>query len=98
MLKNLMETIVIQKFDSFAHQYENCKCQRCREDILALTLNQLKPKYVMTDEGELYAKLTLLSQEEDYNLTMVIAKAIKMVNDNPRHSKEDIQHMESKEE
>lgn len=85
MMKNIMEAVVSHKLDDFLSQYDICKCGHCKEDITACTLNQLPPKYAVTDEGELYAKVSLLSPEEEYALTIALAKAIKLISDNPRH-------------
>ncbi len=85
MLKNVMESLVSDKLDEFWSKMDTCKCNKCKSDVLACTLNQLTPKYVATNEGELYAKLSLLSKEHEYTITIALAKAIKLVNENPKH-------------
>ena len=36
-----------------------CKCDKCKADVAAYTLNRLHPPaYVASSQGELYARLT----------------------------------------
>lgn len=62
-----------------------CTCDKCRLDISAISLNNLKPKYVVTDKGRLYAKLETLSYQYETDVTIEVTKAIKIVSGNPRH-------------
>ena len=41
MYKNVMEHVVEQKLDEIMKSYDGCKCERCRSDIAAITLNNL---------------------------------------------------------
>lgn len=85
---NVMETLVIGKLDELWKNVDSCKCETCRNDILACTLNHLTPKYVVTREGELYARLHELSFEHDYEIVIELTKAIKIVSENPKHVNE----------
>lgn len=85
---NVMEILAVQKLDDVWDTLDCCKCEKCRNDIIALTLNQLSPKYVVTREGELYARLTELSNEEEREILIAIAKSAQMVKDHPKHELE----------
>jgi len=86
-LKNYMEDAVFQVLDGIlASRPELCKCERCRLDIAALTLNSLMPRYVVTDKGEIYAKTQQLHHQFEADVIPVILKAIESVAANPRHS------------
>jgi competence protein ComFB len=84
---NKMEEIVIGMADDLiSKQDENtCKCDRCRMDIIALALNSLPPKYVVTTIGNAVTNVSLNSSQGKANITMAICKAIEVVKGKPRH-------------
>lgn len=44
---NVMESAVLQKLDSILERFTCCRCDRCKKDIVALSLNKLPPKYMV---------------------------------------------------
>lgn len=82
---NVMEKLVVEKLDNLWDTLDNCKCERCRNDIIALTLNQLGAKYVVTPEGELYAKLCTMASGYELEILKAIAKSVRMVKEKPNH-------------
>ena len=87
MLKNYMELIVDNLLPTILNEYKDiCRCPRCIEDIKAITLNQLKPLYVVTEKGNIYAKLNELQMQFKADLTKEIIQAINIVSNNPRHN------------
>jgi competence protein ComFB len=80
-----MEFLVVQKLEDVWETLDCCKCDKCRNDIIALTLNQLPAKYVVTKEGELYARLAELSNEEEREILIALAKSAKLVKAHPKH-------------
>lgn len=84
-IKNYMEVCVIDMLDSVLEQVNSCKCEKCRLDILAISLNSVQPKYVVTKKGELYTKLSALQQQFDVDIISAITKATVIVNRNPHH-------------
>lgn len=86
MVKNITEMLVEKKLDELLAKDETCcKCQQCREDIIAYTLNQLSPHYVSTDQGQLFSKAKMLSINYEVEITTALAKSMKLVSENPRH-------------
>lgn len=83
--RNVMEMLVVQKLDEMWDTIDCCKCEKCKMDIIACTLNQLTPKYVVTKEGELYARLCELNNEHEIEIIIALTKAIKTVKDKPKH-------------
>ncbi|MDD2446878.1 MAG: late competence development ComFB family protein [Tissierellia bacterium] len=84
-IKNYMEEVVFNHMDKVLNNMEICKCEKCRMDIAAIALNNLPTKYVVTQKGELYSKVsTLLSQFEVDAITTITKAAIK-INENPQH-------------
>lgn len=82
---NYMEVLVEEELDNMIEKIGVCKCDRCRMDIKALALNSLTPKYVVTDSGKLYTKISLLQQQFDVDVLAAITKAALIVKENPRH-------------
>lgn len=62
-----------------------CKCEKCRYDIACLAVNRLKPNYVVSEHGRLYAKTKMLSQQSRTDVLTEILKAIEKVTANPHH-------------
>lgn len=86
-LKNYMETLVLDQLDSVLAKYPNCcKCEQCRQDIAILALNNLPPKYISSNKGSLFMKLQTMSMERSIQIVEQLAKAIEIVQKNPRHS------------
>jgi len=79
-----METLVLQILDEMWGTLDCCKCDKCKMDIITCTLNQLPPKYVVTKEGELYARLCELNNEHEVEIIIAITKAINTVKENPK--------------
>ena len=84
-LKNYMEDIVAHKLDLLSNEIEICDCGRCRMDIMAYVLNKLPPKYVVTNKGTIFAKLSVLQSQFDIDIVSLITQAAAMVQANPRH-------------
>lgn len=85
-LHNVLEDEVLQIIDSFIFKnMDICKCSVCRLDIAALSLNNLKPEYVVSSKGELYIKLNNMSKQRNADLLTTITRAAEVVSKNPRH-------------
>jgi competence protein ComFB len=86
-LVNLMEREVKSTINKILKNKRGsiCDCEKCKLDIAAIALNNLKPQYVVTDKGQLYGKLNTLDYQFDVDLTKEITKAIEIVSKNPHH-------------
>lgn len=84
-VKNIMEDIVCNRMESIIKKVGCCECEHCMSDVASYVLNRIKPKYVSTVSGELYSKSTLLNQETENELILLIAEAAQIVKENPRH-------------
>ena len=54
-------------------------------DIMAIALNDVPPKYVVTDAGELFSKVRELEQQFEVDIETAIVKAAIYVSKNPKH-------------
>lgn len=86
MLKNMTEILAEQKLDALWKAQECCKCEKCREDVLARALNKLPPHYVSTDAGGLYERAKMLNSRYDFEIMREVAMAIQAIKDQPRHT------------
>lgn len=84
-LTNYMESLVMDSIDTIMEKMGVCKCERCKMDIAALALNSLTPKYVVTDSGKLYAKISLLQQQFEVDVLSALTRAALIVKQHPRH-------------
>ncbi len=84
-IHNYMEELVRIMIDGVLQDFDVCKCPQCRSDIMAITLNMLPPKYVVTKTGEAYSKTNLLIQQFEVDIITAITKACEIVNKAPRH-------------
>ncbi|KAB2951663.1 late competence development ComFB family protein [Heliorestis acidaminivorans] len=89
MLHNLMEDVVKQLFDDVISLHpEICQCDHCRHDIMAVALNHLPPRYVVTVKGEVYTKINMLAQQFRIDAIAAIAQGMVTVTKKPRHDKD----------
>lgn len=65
-----------------------CKCDKCKADIAAYALNRLGAKYVVSTEGELYARTEILDKDFNTALLVTLTEAMELVAKNPKHDKE----------
>jgi competence protein ComFB len=62
-----------------------CKCERCKDDILAYAMNRLPSRYVSTDEGNAYVKAQYLNPQLQSDILRELAIAVDVVGKKPRH-------------
>jgi len=86
-IKNYMEVCVVELLDDVLKNLNACTCDNCQHDILAIALNALPAKYVVTKKGELYSKINNLQHQFDVDIISAIAKASVIVSRNPRHGR-----------
>ena len=87
-LVNMMEIIARQKLDDMLENMNCCKCEKCYLDMLAYALNNLKPMYVNSKEGELFSKVRSMSYQSSVDIDVAVASAINIVSSSPRHDTE----------
>lgn len=84
-IKNYMEEIVFNQIKDVLDDINVCKCEKCMLDIAAIALNDLPPKYIVTEKGELYSKINALKQQFEVDVVAAITKAAVLVKRRPRH-------------
>ncbi|HZJ58087.1 MAG TPA: late competence development ComFB family protein [Clostridia bacterium] len=84
-LKNYVEELVTNMLDELSVRGDFCTCRRCRLDMIAYALNRIPAKYVVTQTGEVYTKISHLEQQLEVDITVALTQAIETVSKNPRH-------------
>lgn len=84
ILYNVMEKLVIDKLDITLKKMNCCRCDRCKEDIIAIALNNLKPMYIVASKDEIENKILELDNL-GLEVTTSVLKAVLAVRKNPRH-------------
>jgi len=87
-LKNYMENLVWQYLPDVLAGHSNvCGCERCRYDVVALALNFLPPRYVVTEKGQVITKVKSLEQQFNVDLIAALTNAIIIVKSRPHHTR-----------
>ena len=87
ILVNKMEAATRQEVKCmFEKNQDMCSCPQCELDIMALALNSLPPKYVVTTMGNAVTNVNLVSFQWKADVTMAVCQAAEMVRKHPRHS------------
>jgi len=84
-LRNYTEEAVKAYMDKWFPEADVCQCDTCRLDVMAIMMNNLKPKYVVTDTGALYAQLDDFDPQIKIDFMTIMSKACEMVRKGPRH-------------
>lgn len=89
---NVMQVLVSEKAPKYAEMFGLCTCKRCLEDVEALALNHLPPKYVVMSENERIPKLTFYEGQYSSDITAQLLNACKVVMQTPHHTRIDNQN------
>lgn len=87
---NVMENVVKDVISKHKHQLHlTCDCDRCLDDIMAISLNELPPRYIV---NEAHRPLVRAVHEADsqgaMNILMIVAQAATLVSEKPRCNSE----------
>ncbi|TVP90006.1 late competence development ComFB family protein [Alkalibacterium sp.] len=86
MVVNYMESLVDHLLPSLIDENKHIlDCQKCQDDVKAIALNNLKPVYVVTDKGTLYAKAKEFNPQFQVDVQQEIIKAVDKVMKYPQH-------------
>lgn len=85
-LRNIMEDKVTDITNRLMKGDQDfCTCDRCKLDVIALVLNAVPSKYVVTDKGELFGRANLMTNQSDAEIIKEVTRAIDIVRESPRH-------------
>ena len=85
-LINFMEDVVRNcANEAISGDPDFCRCERCRLDVIAIALNHLHPKYVVSNRGYAYARMDELQAQFRTDTIVAVARAMKTVKERPLH-------------
>lgn len=84
---NVMQVLVEERAPKYVKMFGLCQCRRCLEDVKALALNHLPPKYVVMDVGDMIPKLTFYEGKYSSDITAQLLQACKKVMERPHHDR-----------
>lgn len=85
--RNYMEVIVEEKMDEILSKYPSCcKCEQCRHDIAVIALNHLRPRYVSTEKGQIFARIEEMNSRSEVEVIRQLIQAVETVMAHPRHT------------
>lgn len=87
---NVMEEVVATLVNVYmmSPDYQTfCHCQKCRNDIIALSLNNLPTHYVTSDEGRKFVFEYLNKEDTRKWMNRKITQSIHVVGKYPKHDK-----------
>ena len=82
---NIVEDLITAKAPEFIKRMGICSCYRCVNDIIAMTLNILPPKYIVTQKGMLFARIASYENQYATDVVSALTKACVQVSESPRH-------------
>lgn len=85
-LTNMMEETVLAKIDQLWPSTNYCKCDKCKIDIAAYSLNRLPPRYVNSFEGKLIHRFDTSTAQMDAEITACVYNAIVKIGEEPEHN------------
>ena len=89
VLENIAEQVVWENMDRVMDQHPGiCRCQSCKDDIAAFTLNRIKPYYAVSNKGSALSRAQFIESQNFTDLIINLTKAVEMVAAHPRHSQE----------
>ena len=83
---NVMEEVI----SDVLHQYEKelhltCDCDRCKDDIMAIALNEVKPQYIVNEMHKPYIRAGHVADRQGAtNILSTVVKAARVVSESPR--------------
>ena len=90
---NSMESIVeVALSELLKEDPECCTCEHCMNDMMCLALNALPPKYVSSEKGALFSKISnAMAQQRSIDVRVACINALEFVKGHPHHPKQDQQ-------
>ncbi len=82
---NVCEMLIKEKAVEYLKKFDVCTCSRCVADTIALTLSNLTPKYIVTDEPDVIPFLSYYDSKFNNTIMTELTKSCLLVDANPRH-------------
>ena len=67
-------------------QTEFCACEQCADDVVAMVMNQIRPRYTTTGLGYAVESADLDTDQVRAQLSVLVFEAMHRVAEQPRHA------------
>ena len=86
-MSNLIEEFLGEQHDALAARVAGyCGCVQCRDDVLTMALNQIRPRYTSgARRGSVVTRAELVMDQSKAEFVVVILDAMRKVGASPRH-------------
>lgn len=84
-LINYTEIMVKEQLEEVTMSSEVCRCEQCKLDIMAIALNNLPPRYVVTEKGRIFSKVQAFNVQMSVDVVGAITDAVNKVKGKPNH-------------
>ncbi|AIZ61686.1 competence protein ComFB [Bacillus safensis] len=85
MLLNAKEILLKEILYQYLNQLNMiCHCEKCMEDVLAISLNQVKPQYITDIDKISYSKSEMVDKQKNTAMLVILTEAASKVSAFPR--------------
>jgi competence protein ComFB len=86
-MTNLIEEVLSEMLETLRPSVAGfCRCSQCRDDVLTMALNQIKPRYTSgARRGSVITRAELVQDQARAEFTVVMLDAMQRVAASPRH-------------
>lgn len=86
-MKSPLERAVREVHDKLTRTHADfCACEQCADDVVALVMNQTKPRYTTTGLGWAVEAADLDTDQVRAELAVLVFEAMNRVAEQPRHA------------
>lgn len=85
VLRNVVQDVVETNVLDVMKDADMCYCKKCMLDVMALALNNLQQKYVVTERGMLLTNAALYNAQNSVSIYKEVFEAANFVKNNPQH-------------
>lgn len=86
---NVTQALVEDKVEKYMKMFGLCTCNRCKIDVIALSLSNLPAKYVVAKPHELIPRLSMYEQRYNAAVVTQVMSACRKVLARPHHRRDD---------
>jgi competence protein ComFB len=85
-MRSPLERVVRELHTTLAVQHpEFCSCEQCSDDVVALVMNQTRPRFTTTGLGWAVEAAALDTDQTRAELSVLVFDAMRRVAEQPRH-------------
>jgi competence protein ComFB len=89
-MENAIQEVIAEVYSDLLRMHAGfCSCERCKDDVLTMALNQARPRYVVGDPmGAAVTRVALSTDQIQAEIAVLVFDAMRKVAQTPRHTSE----------